>query len=79
LRNEIDTRNARLIGRHENWVTRNRATSGRAGAPRTCPRGATVPDGSGHLISNGYLSLESSEAAAPVAIALEAWVADDLT
>jgi hypothetical protein len=31
-----------------------------------------------HLISNGYLSLESSEAAA-VAIALEAWVADDLT
>jgi hypothetical protein len=38
-----------------------------------------VPDGSGHLISNGYLSLESSEAAAPVAIALEAWVADDLT
>jgi hypothetical protein len=32
-----------------------------------------------HLISNGYLSLESSEAAAAVAIALEAWVADDLT
>jgi hypothetical protein len=32
-----------------------------------------------HLISNGYLSLESSEAAAAVAIALEAWIADDLT
>jgi hypothetical protein len=30
------------------------------------------------LISNGYLALESSEAAA-VAIALEAWIADNLT
>ena len=30
------------------------------------------------LISNGYLSLERSEAAA-VAIALEAWIADNLT
>ena len=27
-----------------------------------------------HLISNGYLSLESSETAAAVAIALEAWL-----
>jgi len=27
-----------------------------------------------HLISSGYLSLESSEAAAAVAIALEAWI-----
>ena len=32
-----------------------------------------------HLISNGYLSLESSETAAAVAIALEAWIADNLT
>ena len=31
-----------------------------------------------HLISNGYLSLESSEAVAAVAIALEAWIADNL-
>jgi hypothetical protein len=31
-----------------------------------------------HLISAGYLSLESSYAAA-VAIALEAWIADNLT
>ena len=31
------------------------------------------------LISNGYLSLGSSEAAAAVAIALEAWIADNLT
>jgi len=31
------------------------------------------------LISNGYLSLERSEAAAAVAIALEAWIADNLT
>jgi len=30
------------------------------------------------LISNGYLSLERSEAAAAVAIALEAWMADKL-
>ncbi len=30
-----------------------------------------------HLISNGYLSLEHSEAAA-VGIALEAWIADNL-
>ena len=29
------------------------------------------------LISTGYLSLESSEAAAAVAIALEAWIADN--
>ena len=32
-----------------------------------------------HLISNGYLSLESSYSAAAVAIALEAWIADNLT
>ena len=32
-----------------------------------------------HLISTGYLSLERSEAAAAVAIALEAWIADNLT
>ena len=31
-----------------------------------------------HLISTGYLSLESSESAAAVAIALEAWIADNL-
>jgi len=31
------------------------------------------------LISNGYLALESSETAAAVAIALEAWIADNLT
>ena len=31
------------------------------------------------LISNGYLSLERSEAAAAVAIALEAWIADNVT
>ena len=31
------------------------------------------------LISNGYLALESSEVAAAVAIALEAWIADNLT
>ena len=31
------------------------------------------------LISNGYLSLESSETAAAVAIALEAWIYDNLT
>jgi len=30
-----------------------------------------------HLISNGYLSLERSEAAAAVAIAREAWIADN--
>jgi hypothetical protein len=30
------------------------------------------------LISNGYLSLERSEAAAAVAIALAAWTADNL-
>ena len=32
-----------------------------------------------HLISNGYLSLESSGAAAAVASALEAWIYDNLT
>jgi len=32
-----------------------------------------------HLISNGYLSLERSEVAAGVAIALEAWIADNLS
>ena len=32
-----------------------------------------------HLISTGYLALESREAAAAVAIALEAWIADNLT
>ena len=32
-----------------------------------------------HLISTGYLSLERSEEAAAVAIALEAWIADNLT
>ncbi len=31
-----------------------------------------------HLISTGYLSLESKEEAAAVAIALEAWIADNL-
>ncbi|MGO9398461.1 MAG: hypothetical protein ACLP19_11555 [Xanthobacteraceae bacterium] len=31
-----------------------------------------------HLISNGYLALERSDAAA-VAIALEAWIYDNLT
>jgi hypothetical protein len=31
-----------------------------------------------HLISTGYLSLESSETAAAVAIALEAWIGDNL-
>jgi len=31
------------------------------------------------LISNGYLSLERSDAVAAVAIALEAWIADNLT
>ena len=31
-----------------------------------------------HLISNDYLSLERSEVAAAVAIALEAWIADKL-
>jgi len=31
------------------------------------------------LISNGYLSLERREVAASVAIALEAWIADNLT
>jgi hypothetical protein len=32
-----------------------------------------------HLISTGYLSLESSEAAPAVAIALEAWIYDNIT
>jgi len=32
-----------------------------------------------HLISTGYLFLERSEEAAAVAIALEAWIADNLT
>jgi hypothetical protein len=31
-----------------------------------------------HLISTGYLSLERSEEAAAVAIALEAWIYDNL-
>ena len=31
-----------------------------------------------HLISTGYLSLESSEAAAKIAIALEAWIYDNI-
>jgi len=31
------------------------------------------------LISNGYLALERSEVTAAVAIALEAWIADNLT
>jgi hypothetical protein len=30
-----------------------------------------------HLISTGYLSLESREAAAYVAFALEAWISDN--
>jgi hypothetical protein len=30
-----------------------------------------------HLISTGYLSLESSETAAAVSIALEAWIYDN--
>jgi hypothetical protein len=47
--------------------------------------GAAVPHGRvsdhtvRHLISTGYLALESSEAAAAVAIALEAWIYDNLT
>jgi hypothetical protein len=32
-----------------------------------------------HLISTGYLSLESREAAAAVACALEAWIYDNVT
>jgi hypothetical protein len=32
-----------------------------------------------HLISTGYLSLESREEAAAVAIALEAWICDNVT
>jgi hypothetical protein len=32
-----------------------------------------------HLISTGYLSLESSKAKAAVAIALEAWIYDNLS
>ena len=32
-----------------------------------------------HLISTGYLSLESREAAAVVAFALEAWISDSIT
>jgi hypothetical protein len=31
-----------------------------------------------HLISTGYLSLESSEVAAKIAIALEAWIYDNI-
>ena len=31
-----------------------------------------------HLISTGYLSLESRETAAAVAIALEAWISDNV-
>jgi hypothetical protein len=47
--------------------------------------GAPVPDGSGsdrivrHLISTGYLSLESRDVAASVAIALGAWIHDNIT
>jgi hypothetical protein len=51
--------------------------------------GPTSPNASGrrrsarhksmrHVISTGYLALESSEAAAAVAIALEAWIYDNL-
>jgi hypothetical protein len=32
-----------------------------------------------HLISTGYLSLESRDVAASVAIALEAWISDNVT
>ena len=32
-----------------------------------------------HLITTGYLSLESRDVAASVAIALEAWISDNLT
>jgi hypothetical protein len=32
-----------------------------------------------HLISTGYLSLENSEATPAVAIALEAWIYDNLS
>ena len=32
-----------------------------------------------HLISTGYLSLESRDVAASVAIALEAWISDSIT
>jgi hypothetical protein len=31
-----------------------------------------------HLITTGYLSLESCEVAASVAIALEAWISDNV-
>ena len=65
-----------------NLFGRNREAG--AGVPRASPHGAAVLDGSGqrqrdvrHLISNGYLSLERSEAAAAVAIAREAWIADN--
>ena len=54
-----------------------------AGAPRTGPHGGLTVRVSDRevrsLISNGYLSLERSEAAAAVAIALEAWIADNVT
>jgi hypothetical protein len=43
-------------------------------------RGRWYPDRTvRHLISTGYLSLESSEAAAYVAFALEAWISDNVT
>jgi hypothetical protein len=32
-----------------------------------------------HLITTGYLSLESRDVAASVAIALEAWISDSVT
>ena len=32
-----------------------------------------------HLITTGYLSLESRDVAASVAIALEAWISDSIT
>ena len=32
-----------------------------------------------HLISTGYLSLESRDVATSVAIALEAWISDSIT
>ena len=47
--------------------------------------GPPLPDGSvndrivRHLISTGYLSLESREDATVVACALEAWICDNVT
>ena len=51
--------------------------------PKREAHGAAAPDGAGqrsrHLISTGYLSLESSETPDYVTFALEAWIGDNLT